>query len=604
MTAILLSRVRKGLLVLSVLYAVASPALRAGDAATPVTPIPRIQGNAASSPLDGRVISTEGVVTAVFSGLSGYFLQDERGDGDASTSDGVFVHAPRGARVKVGQKVRITARVAEIEGVTRLVSPGVPVVLRTGVVVTPTDVTLPVARAGDLERYEGMLVRIRSELTVSHNGLLGRYGQLTLSAQGRLETPTNRHSPGSPDAAALRDANARRRIVLDDGSRAQNPNPLPFIGAGNTVRAGDTVRDVTGVVDFGPVGVSGSGMRGYTLHAVETPVFRRANARSARPADVGGTVRVASFNLLNFFTTIDRAGSGCFPGGARSDCRGADSPAEFVRQRDKIVAALSALDADVVGLVEIENNGDAALKALVAALNAAVGSRRYAAVGAPSGARGRDAIRVAMIYQPARVSAAGDAISDGDAAHHRPPLAQTFATAGGERFTVVVAHFKSKSCRNADGADADRGDGQGCWNARRVRQAHALAAFVRRLAASRGTPDVLVTGDLNAHAMEDPLRVLTDAGLRNLSSGIELPYSYSFDGEAGQLDHALASASLAARMSGITLWHINADEPAAIDYNTEFKPQDNYAPNAYRSSDHDPVLVGFRFANRTRDRGR
>ncbi|OYW33555.1 MAG: hypothetical protein B7Z51_01135 [Methyloversatilis sp. 12-65-5] len=198
-----------------------------------------------------------------------------------------------------------------------------------------------------------------------------------------------------------------------------------------------------------------------------------------------------------------------------------------------------------------------------------------------------------MIYKPAKVVPVGSAISDAATVHNRPPLAQTFAAANGERFTVIVNHFKSKSCRDAAGVEADRGDGQGCWNPLRVQQAAALQTFIQQLPGQGGVADVLVIGDLNAYAKEDPVLALTSGGLSNLAAGIGLNYTYTFDGESGALDHALASVTLAGKVSGITQWHINTDEPFVIDYNTEFKPQDLYAPTAFRSSDHDPVLIGL-----------
>lgn len=560
--------------------------------AAAITPIPAIQGGGSASPLNGQTVTTEGVVTAVFPGLSGYYLQDEAGDGDVATSDGIFVYAP-GNAVQVGQRLRLSAGVTEFNTVTELVSPTAVQVLGSGVSVQPTDVVLPETFEGELERYEGMLVRIVSPLTVSQNYFQGRYGQVTLSADGRLEIPTNRHAAGTAEALALRDDNARRRIVLDDGSTAQNPNPIPFIGADDTLRAGDTVQMLTGVIDHGLITAAGDGPRDYKIHPTVAPVFERTHPRTAAPAPVGGNVKVASFNVLNYFTTVDQSGASCFPSGTRSDCRGADSALEFSRQQAKIVAALRAIDADVVGLIEIENNGQTAVNNLVSALNAAYGAAVYAAVGVPTGGSGTDAIRQAMIYKPARVSTVGSALSDTAPIHNRPPLAQTFAAINGERFSVVVNHFKSKSCGDAAGAEADQGDGQGCWNPLRVQQAAALNAFVQQLTTSSGAADVLVIGDLNAYGKEDPVNALTAAGMVNLAAGIDLAYSYTFDGESGALDHALATPALAAKTSGIAHWHINTDEPFVIDYNTEFKPQDLYAPHAYRSSDHDSVVIGL-----------
>jgi Ca2+-binding RTX toxin-like protein len=249
--------------------------------------------------------------------------------------------------------------------------------------------------------------------------------------------------------------------------------------------------------------------------------------------------------------------------------------------------------------MEIQNNGTAAVQNLVNALNAAYGSNVYAAISSLNGSTGTDAIRVAMIYKPAAVTPVGQAISDNDAIHNRPPLAQTFQAGNGEKFSVLVNHFKSKSCSGAGGSDADQHDGQACYNARRVQQASALLGFIETIKTQSADNDLLVIGDLNAYGMEDPITTLTGNGLSNLiGRHIADPYSYTFDGESGYLDHALASASLTDQVSGVGEWHINTDEPSVIDYNTEFKPQDLYAATPYRASDHDPVIVGLQLMKR------
>jgi len=574
--------------------------------ASGVTPIPVIQGSGATSPLEGQTVTTEGVVTRVNN--NGFFMQDETGDGDPATSDGIFVFTGAAPTVAAGQKVRLTGQVTEFNTgaatnaltlanpVTELTGISGLTVLPSGHAVLPVTIPFPETVDGELERYEGMLVRIDAELTASQNYFQGRYGQVTVSAGGRLVKPTNLYRPGSPEALALADDNARRRLILDDGTSAQNPVPIPYIGDDNTLRAGDTLPGIVGVIDYGLATSSSSGLADYRIHPVEPVNFERVNARTAAPGDVGGNVRVASFNVLNYFTTLNQAGASCFPSGTASDCRGANNATEFARQQAKIVAALAAIRADAVGLIEIENNGETAVNNLVAALNAAMGAGTYASVGLPAGGTGGDAIRMAIIYRPAKLAAVGSALSDTDPDHNRPPLAQTFAAANGEKFTLVVNHFKSKgSCPVAGDANADQGDGQGCWNARRVQQSQALQAFVASLQASSGSDDVVVMGDLNAYGREDPVAVLLDNGYVDLISRFngDAGYSYVFDGEAGYLDHALATPSLSAHITGATEWHINADEPSVIDYNTEFKPQDLYAPSAYRSSDHDPVVVGL-----------
>jgi predicted extracellular nuclease len=257
--------------------------------AASITPIYDIQGTENASPLIGNSITTEGIVTAVFPNLNGYYLQDESGDGNILSSDGVFVYAPGNTAV-VGQKLRLNATVAEFISVTELTGPSNVQILGTGFVVAPTDISLPEMVDGDLERYEGMLVRIITPLIVSQNYFQGRYGQVTLSADGRMEIPTNRFLPGSAEAIALADENARRRIILDDGSSAQNPNPIPFIGADNTLRAGDTVTNLTGVIDHGLITSNSAGPRDYKLHPTVSPSSTATiRARPRRPAWVAAS---------------------------------------------------------------------------------------------------------------------------------------------------------------------------------------------------------------------------------------------------------------------------------------------------------------------------
>lgn len=589
-----------------------------------VTSIPAIQGSGSTSPRVGQNVTTRGVVTKLTN--NGFFIQDPDGDGNPLTSDGLYVFSGSAPGVSVGQLIQLSGTVAEFNTgaagnvdtaahpVTELVSPSGIIVLSSGHVIDPVVVNLPEAVNDDLERYEGMLVTLNGPLTASQNYFQGRYGQVTLSVGGRMETPTNRHRPG-PDAQNLADENARRRILLDDGTSIQNPNPTPYFAADNTLRAGDTVDSITGVIDYGLATNLNTNFGDYKIHPTLPVVFTRVNERTPAPNSVGGNYRVASFNVLNFFTTFTdgntaggQSGQGCTEGAEYSaaKCRGASNIVEFNRQRAKIVNALKAINADVFGLMEIQNNGNVATQNLVDALNAAVGAGTYAAVPVPAAGTGTDAIRVAMIYKPGRVSLSGATASDVDAINNRPTLAQGFSATNGEKFMVAVNHFKSKGSCPSGGADDDQGDGQGCWNAQRVQQAQRLRNFLAAQQAVTGIADTLVIGDLNAYAKEDPIVELTGNGYVDLvERDHEFGYSYVFDGAAGRLDHALGSAGLASKVAGTTIWHVNADEPSVIDYNLEFKQPacaacgpDYYSSLPYRSSDHDPVVVGLTLQKR------
>ncbi len=567
--------------------------------------ISQIQGAGATSPFNNTVQVTSGVVTHKVS--NGFFLQDPVGDGDPATSDGIFVFTGSVPTVTVGQLVEVKGLVTEFKpaGTTDTYTE-LKDLLSVRALGSGTVVPVNVAFDGNLERLEGMLVNFTNTLTINQTNYLGDRGELTLSV-GRRETATNRFRPRTPEAIALAAANATNVITLDDNIFV-TPATVPYLGQDGTVRAGDSVTNLTGVVDFGAVGGGGAT---FKLQPTVAPQISRTNPRTPAPELAAGNVRVASANVLNFFTTFldgtdawGGTGKGCTVGGSTSkgNCRGADNFEEFERQRDKIVNSLKAIDADVVGLMEIQNNQDIAVDYLVKAVNKSVGFEMYTYVPQPA-TSGTDAIRVAMIYKPAKVSPVGGALSDGDAINNRAPMAQTFKSIGnGARFSVIVNHLKSKgSC--GGGANADLGDGQGCHNATRVQQAQRLASyFIPQVIATSGDPDVLVIGDMNAHGFEDPINLLTGPAA-NLVNELErfvrpttIPYSYVFDGESGYLDHALATQSLDRQFADATEWHNNADEPTVIDYNTDGKNAAARAlstDDAYRASDHDPVVMSL-----------
>jgi uncharacterized protein len=361
----------------------------------------------------------------------------------------------------------------------------------------------------------------------------------------------------------------------------------------DTLRIGSTVNNLTGVLGFG--------FNNYRLQATEAPSFNYA-PRPALPT-VGGSLKVGSFNVLNYFNGDGSEGG--FP-----TSRGADTAIEFGRQRSKIIAAIQELNADVVGLIEMENDGDgpnSAIADLVNGLNAAMGSGTYAFIplSNTTGSPGTDEIKVTMIYKPSAVTPVGNAVYFNDPAFTslgRPPLAQTFMKNDtGEKFTPIVNHFKSKSAANATGADLDQNDGQGAYNATRKTQATALLNFAGQVQAASGDNDVMILGDLNAYGEEDPIDILRAGGFTKLTTATD---SYVFDGQTGSLDHALVSASLLNQVTGAAKWNINSAEPIAFDYNDDvLSPGEGtaedrndttlYQPNPFRSSDHDPVLVGL-----------
>lgn len=555
---------------------------------TPVTDeIGAVQGTGATTPLDGATVTVQGVVVGDVPGLSGFYLQDADGDGDTATSDGIFVFSP--LEVDLGDTVAVTGEAQEYFGQTQISAGATVAVCADGTVAdlpAPAPLDLPASDAAR-ERVEGMLVAPADTLTVSEVFNLTRFGELTLSEGGRLVQPTELARPG-PEAEAIAAQNELRRIILDDASSSRlRPETAPYLTPESPVRVGDELT-------FTEPLVLGYGFDAWRLQPADgTPdgVFAPQNTRPAAPGEVGGDVQLGAFNVLNYFLTFGGVG------------RGAPDQAEFEEQVGKIVPAIDALDADVVTLMEIEDtdstgytpgDADTALADLVDRLNAHAGVAKWAYVPFPEElyAVERDVIRNAIIYQPAAVTPVGDSVGLVDESvwfNAREPIAQTF-TADGDAFTVVANHFKSKG--GGDDATGDNVDtGQGAYNGDRVRQAESLAIFAEELEAATGDPDVVLMGDFNAYTQEDPIEVFREEGWTNLGEQFdEGRYSYVFDALSGSLDHALATAELTAKVTDVVHWNINSVESFAYQYSGN---PELYAADPYRSSDHDPLLIGI-----------
>ncbi|ABS05078.1 ExeM/NucH family extracellular endonuclease [Kineococcus radiotolerans] len=561
-------------------------------AATPQPPAPgraveigAVQGTGATTPLAGQQVTVTGVVVGDTPGLSGFYLQDRDGDGDPATSDGVFVFSA--AAVDLGDTVTVTGQAQEFGGQTQVRASGVAVVAEGGASDLPAPAALDLpADAAARERLEGMRVVPADRLTVSEVFDLTSFGELTLSEGGVLVQPTELARPGA-GAQAIAEENARRSIVLDDAVSARaSVTARPYLSPTTPVRVGDEV-------SFTEPLVLGYGFDAWRLQPADGTadgVFAPQDTRPQAPEAVGGDVQVGAFNVLNYFLTLGGAG------------RGATSQAELEEQAGKIVPAIRALGADVVTLMEIEDtastgrnpgNADLALEDLVRRLNTAAGSQEWAYVPMPAElyAVDRDVIRNAIIYKQDVVQPVGEPVGLVDEtvwSNAREPIAQTFVK-DGDAFTVVADHFKSKG-GTGTGDNADTG--QGSFNGDRVRQAQSLAGFLARLRESTGDADVVALGDFNAYTQEDPIEVLrTDAGLVDLGERFDAGrYSYVFDALSGSLDHALASAELTAKVTDATHWNINSVESFAYQYTGD---PALYAPNPYRSSDHDPVVFGI-----------
>ena len=513
-----------------------------------------LQGTAIQALHDGQItegqpVTVRGTVTAVFAGreqLGGFYLQQP-----GSPPSAIFVYAPRlGQQTpEPGSEVQLAAQFARFHGRPQLTrvqaihkcgQPGLP---------APYPLRWP-TESQQLERLHDVKVRIEQPLYISGNEELANYGSLTLTAGGR---------PFRPGEPARR--SAATPLLLDDGSYRAKPRPIPYLDHQGTRRSGGTVEGLTGILSHA--------FDAWRIHPTRQPLFADTNPRPAPPPPPGDYLRIASFNVENYFRTLGR--------------RGAADHAALQRQRDKLRDALQELNADILVIIEVENL-TTARDDLLARLNAGQpeAHHHYRAVAHP--APGTDATQVALFYRPARVRLLGEA-ADRDPVHHRPPLLGWFQpVATGEPFGVVAVHFKAKSGCPRSG-DIDRGEG--CWNQRRNAQAQRLAAWLAQT--RRDAMPVLIAGDINAYSLESPLQHLEQLGKHDQVARFwpaEQNYSYVFHAEAGRLDYLLANKALAERAVRAGIWHINADEPSFLAY-------DGLAPASgpWRSSDHDPLWV-------------
>ncbi|AGZ46679.1 putative 5'-nucleotidase [Actinoplanes friuliensis DSM 7358] len=583
-----------------------------GCTTAPDHTIAQVQGTGTATELAGTRVTVEGVVTADHraGGYNGVYVQTAGSGGDrpvaaGTASDGIFVYLTTDAAVHpavaIGDLVRVSGTPTEFNGLTQLaIAAKADVQICSHGAPLPAPVALSLPLADDArESAESMLVAPVGAYSVSDVFNTNRFGEVVLAAgNAPARVPTDVARPGTDAAAQVKAANKLGRILLDDG-RTTNLSSAglapPYLSKDDPVRVGDTVEA------FAP-SVLGFGFSEWRLQptlpvAADTPAtgrttFKDTNPRTPGPADVGGDIRLASFNVLNYFVHF---------GG---EARGATTPEALAKQQAKIVSAITALDADVVALMEIENSvrfntedPQQALKTLVGALNEADGAGTWDYVRSPAelpAAAQQDFITTAIIFKPAKVTPKGAARSINDEtvwSNAREPIAQAF-TSGSITFTVVANHFKSKSASTTPtGDNVDTGDGQGPFNGDRVRQAKSLATFVDDLKTSSGSDQVLLLGDFNAYTQEDPLQALYDKGFTDVhSTYAQGKYSYVFSGETGSLDHGLATASMAQRVTGVDIWNINSVESFAFQY-------DGFAPfydaGPYRASDHDPVVVGL-----------
>ncbi|PMC76955.1 ExeM/NucH family extracellular endonuclease, partial [Brachybacterium sp. UMB0905] len=618
------------------------------DPEDPTDPVPgeqvsiaEIQGTGASSPLDGQTVTTEGVVTAVYAtgGLNGYVIQTGGTGGalDFSSHKGstaLFVYSRDTMdQVAIGDSVRVTGEVSEYYGSTQITvgADGLEMLEQDLEAVEPLTLEggFPTAEE-DRESIEHMLyLPGEGDFTVTDVYNTNKFGEVGLAIGDEpLKQAGDIMRPGA-EATEYYDAQAQNLVLLDDGRTTnfqKNPTePMSWLTTEEPVRVGAAASFTEPVVisysfDQWRLNVTTP----WESHDTDGVDFE--NTRQDAPAEVGGDLQLATFNVLNYFTTLGEDTPGCEPytnmegdgTNVRGGCdpRGAWDAEDLERQQSKIVDAISGTEAEVVGLIEIENSArlgetpDEATATLVEALNAKDGEGTWAYV--PTGDAyaqlgldgGQDVITNALIYRADAVKPVGDLqiLADDPAFDNaREPLGQVFAPLGaegqeGKPFFFTINHFKSKGSKDAEDANLPEDPVQGNARTSRLQQAERLLEWGDQTAADLGVEDVFHGGDFNAYTQEEPLQLFYDAGFTNMAEAHDADgWSYSFGGMVGSLDHVLANESAAARVTGATDWQINGAESVMTTY-ARYKNNavDLYESGPFGSSDHDPIVVGLK----------
>lgn len=621
------------------------------------TPIYAIQGQGAKSPLipagqfSSAPIYTSGVVTQITHDLyEGFFLQDPVGDNDVNTSDGVFVATANiPTDLTVGDHVCLYGQVSEFFNFTQvnLIDQSFEVLAsNVPVAVTELDLSVNATLHDQLESYEGMLVTTNhSDLVVSRAFSFdfdSFRNNMVLAHQEPIYKSTHLFIAETPQEQAVVAKNQKSTLFIETDVAAPDgvvPYFPDFNAEDGYIRVGDRISNLAGGLgySFGQYRLIVSD--DLELSRSDFDHFLNDRELSGPELDAEGNLRIASFNVLNLFNSP-------FGGddNPQQSNRGASSQVDFDLQLSKIANAIHLMDADILGLMEIENNGfgpNSAIATLVTAINnqQPANALPYAYINAGDFV-GNDAIAVGLIYRPAVVTPLAGVEKIAMPEQHgvdingrqfdkyqRVSLLQKFLhNESNQSLSVVVNHFKSKgSACIEDSVKED--DVQGNCNAFRVSAAVTLGEYLE--ANTQG--NVLVLGDLNSYGQEDPIRVLTNYdftqasrailtaeqtslsgsvlhsnavpvtksyGMTNLVTQFQgvKAYSYTFDGELGSLDHALANDALLDSVIAVDDWHINAAESTLFQYDPEHTGNLAKSTNAYSSSDHDPVIIEIEFS--------
>ena len=402
----------------------------------------------------------------------------------------------------------------------------------------------------ELKQYVGQTVQFDVPFYVCNN-----YSGLTISPR-RTYSPTNQCLPLSNEYNSILSLNSKGSIQLS--------------GVSDYHRLGERLHNLTVKINSTTsVSLVSCDWQGNTRADMELgPDYDAINMRGQH------TLLVCCMNLEYYL--VENLGGDM----------GASNYSEHQKQRAKVSKALAKMNADLYGFVEIEQ-GQSALAEIASDLSQNTG-RKFSYVNDGGSASGTYT-KSGFVYCSDMLQPYGNLRENNTGVKERKKTQAFIENATGEKFLFSVNHFKAKSGKG-NGDNADKGDGQGTYNGDRVREARSLLSHYESDRYYFDDDDILIMGDLNAYAMEDPITVLREGGMIDLHRAFhaDSSYSYVYRGQAGYLDHALCNSTLYPHVTGMVAYHINSDESDSYTYD---KSNDQ---SMFRCSDHDPVLVGLR----------
>ncbi len=511
-------------------------------------PIWAIQGEGEASPYVRHHVTTQGIVTGIFPGFEGFWIESATPDNDPATSEGLFVHAPQmKLELATGDLVSVQGKIREQAGQTLLElasADDVTVVRENQPEPRPVSLNPPQDEAEAntyFESLEGMMVQVdQPAVAVAPTS---KYGEAVLVLK---KWGIERVMRGDPTGML---------IFVDDGSavdKYSDAASLPY-----ALKSGDEVDAFVGPLAYT--------YEHYKIEPLITPTIKPVDKPipTLEPPQAD-EFSIATFNVENLFDTQDPN-----PPDPPKPTR-----AQYTLKLEKIANAIAAMGAPtIIGLEEVENIG--ALEDIAA--QTVLQPYRYQAYLI----EGHDprGIDVGYLVRGDVATVAG--VSQHDAPEgltSRPPLMITVTvqlSSGPQTVYALVNHFSSMA--GGEAATAPRRTAQAEWN----------VTLVKQLLAAHPDAYVAVMGDLNSYYDSPPLDALRDGGLKHVYEAVEgaRPYTYIFQGESETLDHILVTPSLFTHLVRVTPLHVDADYPPPT-------PGDE---SPLRVSDHDPLVAVFQF---------